>query len=1021
MFSGAYISPNKKEVISNAAALKFNEKKWCWIPSNDNTFVAAYITDEGKEQCKVKTTDEKEATVNVKDIQKMNPPKFDKAEDMVDLPYLNEPSVLHNLKQRYISSLIYTYSGLFLVSVNPYQKLPIYNDQVVKNYINKKRSEAPPHIFAIADQAYNAMLRDGENQSILITGESGAGKTENTKKVIQFITSLAGNGPKSEAGSLELQLLNINPILESFGNAQTVRNNNSSRFGKFIRIDFSKDGHISGGNVEWYFLEKSRVVYQTPNERNYHIFYQLLKGAPEQIKKLLLLDGNVNNYAYTLKSNKVIDGVDDLVEFQSLMDALKIVGFNDDERFQLLRIVAAVLHLGNIKPTPDREDYAQIADLSHCEKTCHVLGINVKDFQQGLIKPKVKAGREVVAQAKTVEQVLYSIEALAKSLYERMFGALVDRLNVALDRPAPRSTFIGVLDIAGFEIFENNSFEQLCINYTNEKLQQFFNHHMFVREQEEYQKEGLEWKYIDFGLDLQPTIDLIEKANPIGVLSLLDEECVMPKATDKTFVEKLHGLWKSKTNKYDVPRFGEGFILHHYAAKVEYKTAGWLEKNKDPINDNITQLFSVSTETFVAELFRDFNEVKDPKKASVTKKGVFRTVAQRHKEQLTLLMNQLATTQPHFVRCILPNDEKKSGKFLFALVLHQLKCNGVLEGIRICRQGYPNRIAFADFKQRYEILAPSAVPKGYMDGKQASILILETIKQDTQTYKVGHSKIFFKAGILAELEEQRDHTLSIYMSTFQACAKGYLQRRMQRRKLDQVSAIKVIQRNARIFNKLKEWSWYKLYSKVKPLLAGAMTEQTMRRQGEQLSELQSELNTIVLRYTEELAFKDRMLLESKNLLSKEISNLSAQLDQREKTIAMLNSSNAILKTELNKMTSSINSNNDTKKYELQIRQLQQQEVSNGNICKQHLEELNQRQTLIRELSDLNEDLSTKLKEKTDLLNKLQLSRTAKDKTLDMQNEEQLQEVKLKYDALIASKAKLEDLLKLHREICILSN
>jgi myosin protein heavy chain len=431
------------------------------------------------------------------------------------------------------------------------------------------------------------------------------------------------------------------------------------------------------------------------------------------------------------------------------------MGMKENEQFDLYRVVATVLHLGNLACENDKEDQAQFtaSGTQVVEKLCHVLGLPVAEFTKALLKPKIKAGKDYVVQARNREQVDYSVESLARSMYERMFSKLVDRINETLYTPNASSSFIGVLDIAGFEIFDKNSFEQLCINYTNEKLQQFFNHHMFILEQEEYKRENIEWTFIDFGLDLQPTIDLIEKTSPIGVLSCLDEECVMPKATDKTFIEKLHTIWKGKSPKYEVPRFNQGFILQHYAGKVEYDTQGWLDKNKDPLNENVTRLLANSTEKYIAELFGDYlGEQEDllttKNKVNIIKKGAFRTVAQRHKEQLMSLMTQLNATQPHFVRCIIPNEEKKAGKLDVHLVLEQLRCNGVLEGIRICRAGFPNRVLFSDFKQRYEILAEGVIPKGFIDGRKAAILILEQLNLDKNQYRIGSTKVFFRAGVV---------------------------------------------------------------------------------------------------------------------------------------------------------------------------------------------------------------------------------------------------------------------------------
>ncbi|KAF9966262.1 hypothetical protein BGZ70_002847 [Mortierella alpina] len=822
-------------VVDAVAQAAFNEKKWVWVEDKEEGYISAWISKEEGDQVEVHLSNGLVKTVNINQTGKMNPPKFDKVEDMADLTYLNEASVIHNLRLRYHSNLIYTYSGLFLVAVNPYRKLGIYTDEVVLAYKHKKRHETAPHIFAVSDAAYHDMLQDRDNQSILITGESGAGKTENTKKVIQYLASIASD-KNNKIGKLESQILQANPILESFGNAQTIRNNNSSRFGKFIRIEFTSTGQIAGGNIERYLFEKSRVTYQTAQERNYHIFYQLMAGAPADVKKSLLLDGGLQDYSYVKNSNHVISGVDDGEDFRLLLESMDVMGFTKQEQQNLFRVIAAILHLGNITVTQDRSDQAQLRDTSVAEKVCHVLGIPLSDFVKGLLKPKVKAGREWVVQARTDQQVLYSIEALSTALYERMFDSIISRINQAIDTPGKKfTTFIGVLDIAGFEIFEVNSFEQLCINYTNEKLQQFFNHHMFILEQDEYKRENIEWQYVDFGQDLQPTIQLIEDSNPIGILSCLDEECVVPKGTDKSFLTKLTTLWKGKSDKYEAPRFQEGFILHHYAGKVEYRTEGWLDKNKDPLNENITRLLAHSSEKYLASLFSDYLvEEEDFTVRNRAKKGAFRTVAQRHKEQLRSLMDHLYETRPHFVRCILPNEEKRAGKIHVPLVLDQLRCNGVLEGIRICRAGFPNRILFAEFRQRYEILSPGLIPSGYMDGRVAAQTLLEALQMDKSQYRVGTSKVFFRSGVLAELEDIRDQKLSQMFAKCQAHCRGYLARRHLNQKIDRAKAIKIIQRNARVYVQLREWSWWKMYVRIKPLLNVTRVAEELRENQEKV-------------------------------------------------------------------------------------------------------------------------------------------------------------------------------------------
>jgi myosin protein heavy chain len=729
-------------------------------------------------------------------------------------------------------------------------------------YRGRSREDTKPHIFAVADEAFRNLVDEGQNQSILVTGESGAGKTENTKKVIQYLAAVATTDTPRAAksggkqlSSLSEQILRANPILESFGNAQTVRNNNSSRFGKFIRIEFMRSGQIAGAYIDWYLLEKSRVVKLNSTERTYHVFYQLLRGADNRLKKeWRLADKDIEDFQYTRQGNDTISGISDFEEWNSLIEAFHVMGFSEKEQSSILKTVAIVLHLGNISVMKEslRADQAsfEFDAMKQAEIVAQLLGIPSEPFINGLLHPRVKAGREWVEKAQTPEQVRLSIDALAKGIYERQFGDLVTRINSQLNRSGGASDdshFIGVLDIAGFEIFDENSFEQLCINFTNEKLQQFFNHHMFVLEQEEYAREQIEWKFIDFGKDLQPTIDLIELSNPIGIFSCLDEDCVMPKATDITFTDKLHQLWDRKTPKYRRSIRNNGFILTHYAAEVEYSTDGWLEKNKDPLNDNVTRLLAESADKHIAYLFADCAESEDDPGStrSRVKKGLFRTVAQRHKEQLSTLMGQLHSTHPHFVRCILPNHKKKAKQFNAPLVLDQLRCNGVLEGIRIARTGFPNRLSFTEFRQRYEVLC-NDMPKAYLEGQVAVKLMLEKLAMDTSFYRVGLTKVFFRAGVLADLEERRDRLISDIMTRFQAVARGFVQRRSAHKRLYRAEATRIIQRNFQVYLDLQANPWWRLFVRMKPLLGASRQAAEVKRRDETIVKMQEKMEADIL-------------------------------------------------------------------------------------------------------------------------------------------------------------------------------
>ncbi|XP_032913688.1 myosin-9 [Catharus ustulatus] len=872
-----------KNIINNPLTqADWAAKKLVWVPSEKNGFEAASLKEEVGDEAIVELAENgKKVKVNKDDIQKMNPPKFSKVEDMAELTCLNEASVLHNLKERYYSGLIYTYSGLFCVVINPYKNLPIYSEEIVEMYKGKKRHEMPPHIYAITDTAYRSMMQDREDQSILCTGESGAGKTENTKKVIQYLAHVASSHKsKKDQGELERQLLQANPILEAFGNAKTVKNDNSSRFGKFIRINFDVNGYIVGANIETYLLEKSRAIRQAKDERTFHIFYYLLSGAGEHLKNDLLLEP-YNKYRFLSNGHVTIPGQQDKDMFQETMEAMKIMGIPDEEQIGLLKVISGVLQLGNIVFKKERNtDQASMPDNTAAQKVSHLLGINVTDFTRGILTPRIKVGRDYVQKAQTKEQADFAIEALAKATYERMFRWLVMRINKALDKTKRQgASFIGILDIAGFEIFELNSFEQLCINYTNEKLQQLFNHTMFILEQEEYQREGIEWNFIDFGLDLQPCIDLIEKpAGPPGILALLDEECWFPKATDKSFVEKV--VQEQGTHpKFQKPKQLKDkadFCIIHYAGKVDYKADEWLMKNMDPLNDNIATLLHQSSDKFVSELWKDVDRIVGLDQvagmsesalpgAFKTRKGMFRTVGQLYKEQLAKLMATLRNTNPNFVRCIIPNHEKKAGKLDPHLVLDQLRCNGVLEGIRICRQGFPNRVVFQEFRQRYEILTPNAIPKGFMDGKQACVLMIKALELDSNLYRIGQSKVFFRAGVLAHLEEERDLKITDVIIGFQACCRGYLARKAFAKRQQQLTAMKVLQRNCAAYLKLRNWQWWRLFTKVKPLLQVSRQEEEMMAKEEELIKVREKQLAAENRLSEMETFQAQLMAEKMQL------------------------------------------------------------------------------------------------------------------------------------------------------------
>ncbi|XP_062948271.1 myosin-14 isoform X2 [Cynocephalus volans] len=1014
--------------------VEWTARRLVWVPSELHGFEAAALRDEGEEEAEVELAESGRRLRLPRDqIQRMNPPKFSKAEDMAELTCLNEASVLHNLRERYYSGLIYTYSGLFCVVINPYKQLPIYTEAIVEMYRGKKRHEVPPHVYAVTEGAYRSMLQDREDQSILCTGESGAGKTENTKKVIQYLAHVASS-PKGRKepgvpGELERQLLQANPILEAFGNAKTVKNDNSSRFGKFIRINFDVAGYIVGANIETYLLEKSRAIRQAKDECSFHIFYQLLGGAGEQLKADLLLEP-FSHYRFLTNGPSSSPGQEREL-FHETLESLRVLGFTHEEITSMLRMVSAVLQFGNIVLKRERNtDQATMPDNTAAQKLCRLLGMGVTDFSRALLTPRIKVGRDYVQKAQTKEQADFALEALAKATYERLFRWLVLRLNRALDRsPRQGASFLGILDIAGFEIFQLNSFEQLCINYTNEKLQQLFNHTMFILEQEEYQREGIPWTFLDFGLDLQPCIDLIERpANPPGLLALLDEECWFPKATDKSFVEKV-AQEQGSHPKFQRPRHlrdQADFSVLHYAGKVDYKANEWLMKNMDPLNDNVAALLHQSTDRLTAEIWKDVegivgleqvSSLGDSPPGGRPRRGMFRTVGQLYKESLSRLMATLSNTNPSFVRCIVPNHEKRAGKLEPRLVLDQLRCNGVLEGIRICRQGFPNRILFQEFRQRYEILTPNAIPKGFMDGKQACEKMIQALELDPNLYRVGQSKIFFRAGVLAQLEEERDLKVTDIIVSFQAAARGYMARRAFQKRQQQQSALRVMQRNCAAYLKLRHWQWWRLFIKVKPLLQVTRQDEVLQAQVQELQKVQ-ELQQQSAREVGELQGRVAQLEEERTHLAEQLRAEAELCAEAEEMRARLAARKQELELVVSELEARVGEEEEcSRQFQTEKKRLQQHiqelethlEAEEGARQKLQLEKVTTEAKLKKFEEDLLllEDQNAKLSKERRLLEE-RLAEFSSQAAEEEEKIKSLNKLRLKYEATIAD---MEDRLR----------
>ncbi|XP_023295443.1 myosin heavy chain, muscle isoform X18 [Lucilia cuprina] len=999
----------------------YDSKKNCWVPDEKEGYLLGEIKATKGDIVSVGLPGGETKDFKKDQLQQVNPPKYEKAEDMSNLTYLNDASVLHNLRQRYYHKLIYTYSGLFCVAINPYKRYPVYTNRCAKMYRGKRRNEVPPHIFAISDGAYVDMLTNHVNQSMLITGESGAGKTENTKKVIAYFATVGASTKKDESqknkGSLEDQVVQTNPVLEAFGNAKTVRNDNSSRFGKFIRIHFGPTGKLAGADIETYLLEKARVISQQSLERSYHIFYQIMSGSVPGVKEYCLLSNNIYDYHIVSQGKVTVASIDDADEFSLTDQAFDILGFTKQEKEDVYKITAAVMHMGGMKfKQRGREEQAEQDGEEEGGRVAKLFGCDTAELYKNLLKPRIKVGNEFVTQGRNVQQVTNSIGALCKGVFDRLFKWLVKKCNETLDTKQKRQHFIGVLDIAGFEIFDYNGFEQLCINFTNEKLQQFFNHHMFVLEQEEYKKEGIDWAFIDFGMDLLACIDLIEK--PMGILSILEEESMFPKATDQTFAEKLTNTHLGKSAPFQKPKppkpgqQAAHFAIGHYAGVVAYNITGWLEKNKDPLNDTVVDQFKKSQNKLLVEIFADHpgqsGGGEQAKGGRGKKGGGFATVSSAYKEQLNSLMTTLRSTQPHFVRCIIPNEMKQPGVVDAHLVMHQLTCNGVLEGIRICRKGFPNRMVYADFKQRYQILNPRGI-KGVDDPKKCTKILIESTELDDDQYRLGNTKVFFRAGVLGQMEEFRDERLGKIMSWMQAWARGYLSRKGFKKLQEQRVALKVVQRNLRKYLQLRTWPWYKLWQKVKPLLNVSRVEDEIARLEEKAKKAE-EAHAAEVKVRKELEALNAKLLAEKTALLDSLSGEKGALQDYQERCAKLQAQKNDLENQLRDIQERLTQEEDARNQLFQQKKKADQEISG---LKKDIEDLElnvqkaeqDKATKDHQIRNLNDEIA----HQDELINKLNKEKKMQGES-NQKTGEELQAAEDKINHLNKVKAKLEQTL-----------
>ncbi|XP_041362375.1 unconventional myosin-XV-like isoform X3 [Gigantopelta aegis] len=680
-------------------------------------------------------------------------------EDMINLSVLNEETILKNLKKRYGQEHIYTYTGSILVAVNPYKMFSIYGLDMVKKYEGQALGSLSPHIFAVSSSSYCKMVKDTENQVLVISGESGAGKTESTKLVMQYLAAVN----KSGNNLITEQILEANPLLESFGNAKTIRNDNSSRFGKYIEV-FFKEGSIVGARTLEYLLEKSRIVTQAPDERNYHIFYEMLESLTEEQKSQFGLQTSSKYFYLNQGDTTSIPGRDETENFRKVQSAMEILNFKKDEKETVFKILASVLHVGNIYfksvNNVDNHDTVELGSDAEIKWIAYLLGLSEDWLKQALVSKVTEARGDRVISPYNFDQALDTRDAIAKALYSRLFTWLVERINYVICRgEREKTTSLAVLDIFGFEDFKINSFEQLCINYANETLQFFFNQHIFKLEQKEYTKEKIRWQHIEFK-DNQPTIDLIA-TKPAGILHILDDECNFPQSTDLSFLEKCH-YHHHQNILYSKPRMSDPeFCIVHYAGRIKYSVNHFLEKNKDTLRSDVVELMCESKNQMISQMFKDMRDRHITKTLSkttgryVTLKPQKPTVAASFTESLLSLIDTMSRCNPYFVRCIKPNVSKTAMLFEEDVVQDQLRYSGMMETIRIRKMGYPIRIKFPHFIERYRCLARKFIISSSTLPSEVCAKILETQgPQFSKQYQIGATKVFMKENFEQHLDVQ---------------------------------------------------------------------------------------------------------------------------------------------------------------------------------------------------------------------------------------------------------------------------
>ncbi|GAB5366355.1 hypothetical protein AAMO2058_001136700 [Amorphochlora amoebiformis] len=753
--------------LKSQADRNYEAGDWYWVEHPEDGYVPAKKAGSGYTSVNGDNIQPKRDSAKPDRLNWLN--LTNSEDDLVMLENVNPAVILFHIKQRYHTNQIYSYVGPILISCNPYKLLPLYTPAILNDYIKRDNRYLKPHVYAVANQAFRALVSHGASQSIVISGESGAGKTECTKQALQFLAEVA-----ESSENIEQMILMANPVLEAFGNAKTVRNNNSSRFGKYLEVFFDLRNCIAGAKTTNYLLEKSRVCFQAKGERNYHVFYQLVNGASADMRKWFRLKP-LKDYHYLNQSgcDKVAGVPDGRLFNEELLPSMRELDFQEDEIQSIFRIVAGVLNLGNIAFQNTGERKCRVKDSNVVQDAASLLEVNSKALNEVVTKTKLKViGQAPIVVSLSAEQAKFARDALAKFVYEKLFDWLVTKVNRVV-APRQQSKYsIGILDIFGFEIFELNSYEQLCINFTNEKLQQFFNFHTFKQEEKCYREEGISFTKVPY-IDNQPVLDLLEKKQK-GILPMVDEELVVPKGSDTTLIRKMHNRYsKNPHYREEHKKKLELFTILHYAGAVTYDSRGFMEKDRDKLNDEAYALLSKSTCVFLASLF--------PKQDTRNKQAKKSTLGYRFTRQLNTLMKTLHSTEPHYIRCIKPNPNKAPLQFCGKMSFDQLRNSGVFEAVKIRKAGFPFRYKHKEYFRRFSCVIPEFRRKWNRDVISNCKKLIKHFGLDTKKVQIGRTKVLYRAPEHRVMEAERQIHVERICCYLQNVIRGFLARCLYRR------------------------------------------------------------------------------------------------------------------------------------------------------------------------------------------------------------------------------------------------